>query len=130
LENGQEHPLKMKQGDAHNLMNPEKVSALHEFRSQTVHAVAGTGNPGRFFRSLQQAGLRLQTHAFPDHHPFQPEDISFGDGKAVIMTEKDAVKCRHFATANDWYVPIEVQMSDEFCDCLDRLLDTRLPHRG
>jgi tetraacyldisaccharide 4'-kinase len=130
LGNGQEYTLKMKQGDAHNLLDPDRVSALHEFRSQTVHAVAGIGNPGRFFRSLQQAGLQLEAHTFPDHYPFQPADIRFGDGRAVIMTEKDAVKCRHFANANDWYVPVEVRMSDEFRDCLDELLDTRLSHHG
>ena len=53
----QEHRLRMKQGDAHNLLDPDKVSALHDFRSQTVHAVAGIGNPERFFRSLQQLSL-------------------------------------------------------------------------
>ncbi len=126
----QEHPLRMKQGDAHNLLDSDKISALHDFRSQTVHAVAGIGHPERFFRSLQQAGLQLETHTFPDHFRFQPEDIRFGDGRPVIMTEKDAVKCRHFATANDWYVPVEARMSDDFCASLDVLLDTRLPHRG
>lgn len=128
--NKQEHPMTMKQGDAHNLLDPNKVSALADFRAQTLHAVAGIGNPERFFRSLQQAGLQLQAHTFPDHYPFQPDDIRFGDGRAVIMTEKDAVKCRHFATENDWYVPVEARMSDDFCDCLDELLDTRLSHRG
>jgi tetraacyldisaccharide 4'-kinase len=130
LGNGQEHRLGMRQGEAHNLLDPDKVSALHDFRPQTVHAVAGIGNPERFFRSLQQAGLQLERHAFPDHFPFQPDDIRFGDGKPVIMTEKDAVKCRHFATANDWYVPVEAYMSDDFRARLDALLDTRLPHHG
>jgi tetraacyldisaccharide 4'-kinase len=125
-----EHPMKMQQGDAHNLLDANKVCALRDFRSQKVHAVAAIGNPDRFFRSLQQAGLQLQTHIFPDHHPFQPDDIRFGDGRAVLMTEKDAVKCRHFAAANDWYVPVEARMSDVFCDCLDELLDTRLSHHG
>lgn len=126
----QEYPMKMKPGNAHNLLDPDKFCALHDFRPQTVHAVAAIGNPERFFRSLQQAGLQLQTHIFPDHYPFQPDDIRFGDGRPVLMTEKDAVKCRHFATANDWYVPVQARMSDDFCTCLDELLDTRLSHRG
>ena len=126
----QEHRLRMKQGDAHNLLDADKVSALQDFRSQTVHAVAGIGNPERFFRSLQQAGLRLEAHSFPDHYRYRPDDIRFGDDRPVIMTEKDAVKCRHFATANDWYVPVEARMSDDFCACLEELLDTRMPHRG
>ena len=121
--------MSMKQGDAHNLLDPDKVCPLSDFRNQTVHAVAAIGNPERFFRSLQQAGLQLQMHTFPDHHPFRPDDIRFGDGRPVLMTEKDAVKCRHFAAASDWYVPVEARLSDDFCTNLDALLDTRLLHR-
>jgi tetraacyldisaccharide 4'-kinase len=130
LGSGQEHPMRMIQGDLHNLLDSGKVCALTDFRSQTVHAVAGIGNPGRFFQSLQQAGLRLEPHSFPDHYQYRPEDIRFNDDRPVIMTEKDAVKCRHFAAANVWYVPVETRMSEAFCDSLDALLDTRLSHRG
>ncbi|MEN8205094.1 MAG: tetraacyldisaccharide 4'-kinase [Pseudomonadota bacterium] len=130
LGNGQEHQMRVVQGDVHNLLDPDKVCAMADFRSQTVHAVAGIGNPERFFQSLTDAGLRLKTHSFPDHFQYRPEDIRFGDDRPVFMTEKDAVKCRHFASANDWYVSIETRMSDEFCVCLDELLDTRLIHRG
>ncbi|MCG6900968.1 MAG: tetraacyldisaccharide 4'-kinase [Gammaproteobacteria bacterium] len=130
LGGGREHPMQMQPGGAHNLLDADKVCPLSDFRSQKVHAVAAIGNPDRFFRSLQQAGLQLQTHIFPDHHPFQPDDIRFADGRAVLMTEKDAVKCRYFATANDWYVPVEARMTDDFCNCLDKLLDTRLSHHG
>ena len=130
LGKGQEHPMRMLPGDVHNLLDPGKVCAIDEFRSQTVHAVAGIGNPERFFRSLQDAGLQVEPHSFPDHYRYRPGDIRFGDDRAVFMTEKDAVKCRHFAAENDWYVPVEVRMSDEFCASLDELLDTRLPYRG
>ncbi len=130
LGDDREHPMSLKPGDAHNLLDPDKVRSLADFRAQAVHAVAGIGNPERFFRSLQQAGLQLEKHTFPDHYPFQPEDIRFGDDRPVIMTEKDAVKCRHFATANDWYVPVVARMSKDFRHCLDTLLDTRLTHRG
>jgi tetraacyldisaccharide 4'-kinase len=126
----QEHPMRMLPGDVHNLLNPGKVCAIEAFRSQTVHAVAGIGNPERFFRSLQDAGLQVEPHSFPDHYQYRPGDIRFGDGRPVFMTEKDAVKCRHFAAENDWFVPVEVLMSDEFCASLDGVLDTRLPHRG
>ena len=130
LGKGQEHPMWMLPGDVRNLLNPGKVCAIDEFRSQTVHAVAGIGNPERFFRSLQDAGLLVEPHRFPDHYRYRPGDIRFGDDRPVFMTEKDAVKCRHFAAENDWFVPVEVRMSDEFCACLDELLDTRLSHRG
>ena len=130
LGKGEEHPMRMLPGDVRNLLNPGKVCVIDEFRSQTVHAVAGIGNPERFFRSLQDAGLQVESHSFPDHYRYRPGDIRFGDGRPVFMTEKDAVKCRHFAAENDWYVPVEIRMSDEFCASLDEILDTRLPHRG
>ena len=130
LGKGQEHQMRMIQGDARNLLDPDKVCAMDEFRSQRVHAVAGIGNPERFFQSLKDAGLQVEPHSFPDHYQYRPDDIHFGDNRPVLMTEKDAVKCRHFAAENDWYVPVEVRMSDEFCASLDELLDTRLPHRG
>jgi tetraacyldisaccharide 4'-kinase len=130
LGGGQEHRMRLIQGDAQNLQDPGRHRALTDFRSKTVHAVAGIGNPDRFFRSLQQAGLRLLTHSFPDHYQYQPEDICFDDDLPVIMTEKDAVKCRHFAHADAWYVPLELRMSEEFCTRLDKLLETRLSHRG
>ncbi len=130
LGSGNEHRMNLQQGEAHNLQDPGRICALQAFRSQRVHAVAGIGHPDRFFRALQQTGLQLDTHAFPDHHAFRPEDIRFADGRPVIMTEKDAVKCRHFATQDDWYVPVEASLSNEFRERLDALLDTRLPHRG
>ena len=130
LGKGQEHPMRMLPGDVRNLLNSGKVCAIDEFRSQTVHAVAGIGNPERFFRSLQDAGLQVEPHSFPDHYRYRPGDIRFGDDRPVFMTEKDAVKCRHFAAENDWYVPVEVRMSDEFCASLDELLDHRLPLQG
>jgi len=130
LGDGDEHRMTLQQGDAHNLQDPDRICALQGFRSQRVHAVAGIGHPERFFRALQQAGLQLDSHTFPDHHAFRPEDIRFGDGRPVIMTEKDAVKCRHFATQDDWYVPVEASLSGKFREQLDALLDTRLSHRG
>ena len=69
----------------------------------------------------------LETHAFPDHHRFSRQDISFDDGAAVLMTAKDAVKCRRFATGNEWYLPVTAEMTGEFCARLDALLDERVP---
>jgi tetraacyldisaccharide 4'-kinase len=58
-----------------------------------VHAVAGTGNPQRFFDTLAGLGFHPVTHAVPDHHPYAAHDLDFPDCDAVVMTEKDAVKC-------------------------------------
>jgi tetraacyldisaccharide 4'-kinase len=86
--------------------------ALESFRGQRVHAVAGIGNPWRFFADLRARGLDIVEHPFPDHHPYTAADLAFGDAQAVLMTEKDAVKCRTFADARLWYVPVAARFSD------------------
>ena len=97
---------------------------LHEFAAQQVHAVAGIGNPGRFFRMLEEAGLQPIGHAFADHHDFVQGDLQFNDDLSVLMTEKDAVKCARFARLRDWYVPVTAQLPDAFFARLQRLLAT------
>ena len=80
--------------------------ALSSLAGMRVHAVAGIGNPRRFFAQLGAAGLEVVEHAFPDHHRYRAADLEFHDGLPVLMTEKDAVKCRAFAAANRWYLPV------------------------
>ena len=65
-------------------------------RDRRLHAVAGTGNPGRFFTSLRELGLQFVSHEYPDHHAFKPNDLNFQQCDRILMTEKDAVKCRSF----------------------------------
>ncbi len=84
---------------------------LGSFRGSAVHAVAGIGNPARFFAQLRALGLTLIEHPFPDHHAFSRADLDFGDARAVLMTEKDAVKCTAFADARLWYVPVSARFS-------------------
>jgi tetraacyldisaccharide 4'-kinase len=81
---------------------------LREFAGQSVHAVAGIGNPQRFFTMLRAFGIQVSPHDFPDHAALASADVEFGDGRPVLMTEKDAVKCRGFARAQHWYVPVSV----------------------
>ena len=85
---------------------------LVSFTGQRVHAVAGTGNPSRFFRDLRERGIELIEHPFDDHHPFTARDLEFGDPLPVLMTEKDAVRCREFANRRLWYVPIVAQFAE------------------
>jgi tetraacyldisaccharide 4'-kinase len=86
---------------------------LAEFAGQTVHAVAGIGNPARFFSMLSQQNIQLVMHPFPDHHPFAPADLDFGDELPVLMTEKDAVKCRGFGSARHWVVPVDAGIAPD-----------------
>jgi len=84
---------------------------VESFRATPVHAVAGIGNPARFFRELRSFGLEVIEHAFPDHHALVASDLDFGDDLPVLMTEKDAVKCRGLADARLWYVPVTAQLA-------------------
>jgi tetraacyldisaccharide 4'-kinase len=84
---------------------------LASFCARRVHALAGTGNPEKFFSALRAQGLDIEPHPFPDHHRFSSGDLAFGDGAAVLMTEKDAVKCRGFTQPGLWAVPARAQLS-------------------
>lgn len=82
--------------------------------SRSVHAVTGIGNPCPFFHRLRELGLEVSPRVFPDHHPFSAPDIEFQDDRPVVMTEKDAVKCRSFASGRHWYLPVEAVLDPAF----------------
>ena len=84
---------------------------LASFNGQRVHAVAGIGNPERFFSELRAHGLEVIEHAFPDHHPLTAAQVAFADTLPVLMTEKDAVKSRSSANPRLWYVPVTAQLT-------------------
>lgn len=115
VHNGDETPAEFtmttSQGHAINLANPKLTRALSSFQNQTVHALAGIGYPERFFNQLSESGLTLLPHPFSDHHPYQANDVNFNDDLDILMTEKDAVKCQHFANKNMWYIPINATIS-------------------
>ena len=97
-------PMKLIPGVSVEIKTGEKRS-LKEFAGQQIHAVAGIGNPDRFFDQLRIAGLKVIAHPFPDHAEYQLDDLFFNDDLPIIMTEKDAVKCEVLALVNWWYVP-------------------------
>jgi tetraacyldisaccharide 4'-kinase len=84
----------------------DRVLPLQAFAGYVVHAIAGIGNPERFFNMLRAHGIEVMGHPLADHARMRPQDISFADEKPVLMTEKDAVKCAGFADARHWYVPV------------------------
>jgi len=87
------------------------------FAGQRVHAVAGIGDPKRFFLQLARFGIKLVPHPFPDHHAFRAEDFAFGDSDPVVMTEKDAVKCKRIVAGLQvqfWVFPVSASLDPAF----------------
>lgn len=108
-----------------NLYDENQTIPLVELKGSGVHAVAGIGNPQRFFERLAQAGLDVREHRFPDHHLYLPRDLDYGNSVPIIMTEKDAVKCQRFARRNMWYLPISVKLDNEFEQQLLKRIEAR-----
>jgi len=104
------------QSDSSNLIFDKKVP---------IHAVAGIGNPQRFFSTCEQLGLEFQAHSFADHHQFKVQDFDFGDQRSVLMTEKDAVKCTHFENDKLWFLPVDAQLSSGFTNILADLIKAK-----
>jgi len=85
-----------------------------------IHAVAGLGNPGRFFDLLDKLGFDSIRHPFPDHHNFSSSDIFYLDHLPIVMTEKDASKCKDFDNNKIWYLTIDADVTNKFIDKLDK----------
>lgn len=106
-------PMQIEPQDFINLQSGEKLNITH-FNNAQVNAVAGIGNPQRFQRTLVALGIQSSLRHFSDHHAFTPEDLVFDNDLPVIMTEKDAVKCKAFAQSNWFYLPISASLPDTF----------------
>ena len=87
-----------------------------------VHAVAGLGNPGRFFDLLDKLGFDIVRHPYPDHHNFDSSDLFYLDHLPIIMTEKDASKCKDFDNNKIWYLKIDADVNNKFIDQLQSKL--------
>ena len=125
-----EWPMRLVPGDAH-LLQGGRERPLTSFAGQRVHAVAGIGNPERFFDMLRAHGIAVVPHAFADHHAYTAADFEFGSRLPVLMTEKDAVKCRTLVApehmeAEFHSVPVRAELPEAFWIAL---MD-RLPPRG
>ena len=107
-----------------NVITGDEIPAAEHGMQRTVHGVAGIGNPDRFFRSLRELGFEVIEHHFDDHHWFKISELMFGDSLPIIMTEKDAVKCRllnpELIHQDFWYLMVEAMLED---DVTNRILD-------
>ncbi|MFT4196476.1 MAG: tetraacyldisaccharide 4'-kinase [Pseudoxanthomonas sp.] len=119
-----EWPMTLRPGDAQP-MTGGKPLPLAAFGGHRVHALAGIGNPGRFFDMLRGYGIGVVPHAFDDHHAYTAADLQFGSRLAVLMTEKDAVKCAPFADHWCYSVPVQAELPEAFWVALL----ARLPRR-
>ena len=117
--------MRLQGSEFRNLLDPGRRAGPQQFRGKRVHAVAGIGDPQRFFRHLRGMGLEFTAHPFSDHHPFAPSDLEFAGAEAVLMTEKDAVKCRRFASASHWELPVDAAADSALADLVLRKLRTR-----
>ena len=99
-----------------------RSEAPRAYAGRRVHAVAGIGNPERFFATLAALGMKVVPHAFPDHHRFRLEDLAFGDDDPVLMTEKDAVKCVRFGERGWSALAVEAEIDARLADRVEEKL--------
>ncbi len=101
---------------------------LSTFAGQRVHAVAGIGDPERYFGMLRGLDIAVVPHAFDDHHRYVAADFQFGSDLPVLMTEKDAVKCAAFANVRHYSVPVQAELPEAFWVALLDRLPARAEH--
>jgi len=101
--------------EASNLraLNNEQTLSLSELKGKEVDAIAGIGNPERFFNTLVAKGLLVESYRFSDHHAYTQSDVCFEGGRPLIMTEKDAVKCQALNLQEAWYLPVSAKLSGD-----------------
>ena len=115
---------------AHPLKAELASRDLSDFTGRNVHAVAGIGNPKRFFDALTTCGLRVREHTFEDHHAYRPEELRFADQDPVLMTEKDGVKCKRFAQDHWFTVPAQARPAAALVSNIERLLEAVMSKRA
>lgn len=107
-----------------NLADPLMRVGPGHFSGQRLWALAGIGAPERFFRHLERLGLDFSPCSFPDHYRYRADDLRFPDASAVLMTEKDGVKCRGFVDERFWFLPVSAvvdpRLDEILLACLKR----------
>lgn len=104
---GQEFSMQLQGQVLYNLSHPGEQINVKSMQGKQLHAVAGIGYPERFFTHLRQLGLVFEAHSFPDHYAYQKDDLCFQNSDAILMTEKDAVKCAGLGLENAWVLVVD-----------------------
>jgi tetraacyldisaccharide 4'-kinase len=107
-----------------NLADPQRHAGAADFAGKRVVAIAAIGNPPRFFAHLAALGMTFESRAFPDHHAYRESDLAFPDADAIVMTEKDAVKCAPFASPLHWVLPVDAVPDPQLGALVLRKLET------
>jgi tetraacyldisaccharide 4'-kinase len=107
-----------------NLADPQRVALAADFAGKRVVAIAGIGHPPRFFAHLEALGMSFESRAFADHHAFEASDLAFPGADAIVMTEKDAVKCAAFASTLHWVLPVDAVPDPQLGTLVLRKLQT------
>jgi tetraacyldisaccharide 4'-kinase len=115
-------PMRLEPGAVRPLDATVPPRTLADFAGRAVHAVAAIGHPARFFEMLSAHGLVVVPHAFPDHHAFTAADFA-GIGRPLLLTAKDAVKCRGLGLADAWVAEVDATLDPRFFDALAHALD-------
>lgn len=104
--------MTLQPGRFYRLDDPQQTCSAESLRGRgPLHALAGIGHPGRFFRTLESLGLNCEPHPFPDHHRYATADLAFARDGILLMTEKDAVKCAGLTAGETWVLPVEAELS-------------------
>lgn len=97
----------------HRLGQPQVTARAADLRGLRLHALAGIGEPARFFDHLRALGLDFTAHPFADHHAYTAQDLTFAGCDALLMTEKDAVKCHGLSDTPMWVLPVEAHLDPD-----------------
>lgn len=108
--------MSLRANNFYRLGDPLQTCTAELLFGKKLHAVAGIGDPKRFFRTLEFLGLSFEAHPFPDHHAYSQADLAFASDGILLMTEKDAVKCAGLTLGETWILPVTAELSPALID--------------